>query len=57
MKSYKKALTIAAREAYNSEVIETGMVEHIIGNGKDYATALEWIEERISYWLEQAEMI
>lgn len=48
------ALQIAAEEAYNSEVVDTEMEEHIIGPDGEYETAEEWMNDRVLWWLEQA---
>ena len=53
-KSYKRALLIAAEEAYKSEVVDTGMVEHYIGEWHDYASREDWIECRIQEWLDES---
>ena len=57
MTSYKKALYLAARFAYQSEVVDTDMEEITIGENGDYATPKEWVQDRVDYWLEQAELM
>jgi len=47
----KRALRIAAEEAYQNEVIDTGMKEHIIGPGMEYFSKEDWIESKIIGWL------
>lgn len=56
MKYYKDALYIAARDAYDEEIVRTGMEELSIGEGKDFASKDEWIAARVQEWLEQAEL-
>jgi hypothetical protein len=56
MKHYKKALELAAEEAYKNEVLDTGMRDLVIGEGKDFTTAEEWKQARMQEWLEQAEI-
>lgn len=53
-KSYKKALYIAAQVAYENEVVDTQMVESMIGKDCDFATKEEWIQARVEEWLEEA---
>lgn len=55
-KYYKTALYIAAKAAYQSEVVDTEMVELLIGKDNDFATPEEWIETRVTEWLEEAEL-
>jgi hypothetical protein len=52
--SYKKALWVAAIEAYELEVEDTDMVRHIIGPGCDYETADDWIRSRMESWIHEA---
>ena len=52
----RRALRIAAVEAYHSEVLETGMYELVIGTGKEYPTADMWIRDRINQWIQEAEL-
>lgn len=54
MKYYKDALYLAAAHEYKNEVEDPEMAEHIIGEGKDFASKEEWIEARVQEWLEQA---
>ena len=51
---YKDALYLAAEYAYKEEVVDTGMVEHIIGEWKDYESKEDWISSRVDEWLEEA---
>jgi hypothetical protein len=52
--SYKKALRVAAIEAYELEVEDTDMRRHIIGPGLEYETAEEWIRSRMESWVHEA---
>jgi hypothetical protein len=54
MKYYKDALYIAARYAYTEEVVRPEMVEIVIGTGKEFETAQDWIEARMQEWLDEA---
>jgi hypothetical protein len=49
------ALHEAAMEAYQAEVVDTGMVDLTIGEDMDYATAGEWRAARMDEWLAEAE--
>lgn len=56
MKYYKDALYVAADQAYESEVVQTDM-EHIVigdGNSAEFSSRKEWIEARVTEWLEEA---
>ena len=55
-KYYKAALFIAAKAAYDNEVVDTQMVDSMIGKDCDFATREEWIEARVTEWLEEAEL-
>jgi len=55
-KFYKTALYIAAKEAYKSEVVDTEMADSIIGEDGYFSTPEEWIEARVTEWLEEAEL-
>jgi hypothetical protein len=52
---YKKALYIAAEEAYEKEILDTAMKELLIGEDKDFLDKEDWVTCRISEWLEAAE--
>lgn len=52
--SYKKALRIAAEQAYEEEVVSTGMEPLIVGEDNDFANKKEWVDARIDEWLEMA---
>lgn len=54
-RKYKSALYIAAEAAYESEVIDTGMRDILIGEEKDFESRKDWIEERVQEWLDAAE--
>jgi len=56
MKYYKTALYIAARYAYEEEVVRPGMVENIIGENEDFATKEYWVDARVQEWLDEAEI-
>ena len=47
-----KALFYGLEEAYKSEVIDTGMKEHMIGEDKDYNSKREWQLDHFRTWLE-----
>lgn len=51
-----RALRVAAIEAYHSEIVETGMYDITIGTGKAYPTVDSWIQDRITHWLEEADL-
>jgi hypothetical protein len=53
LRLYKRALEIAAEEAYKNEVIYPEMTEFIIGPGKDYKDEDEWVQDRIYFWLDE----
>jgi len=46
----KKALLNAGEEVYKSQVKETLMEEHLIGEGKDFISKEDWIEQKIEEW-------
>lgn len=52
----RQALRLAAVEAYVSEVIETEMYDLLIGTDKTFPTRDFWIQDRIDYWIEMAEL-
>lgn len=52
----RRALKVAAIEAYQNEVVDTEMVEHTIGNYKEYLTTKDWLDDRIESWLQEAEL-
>jgi hypothetical protein len=51
---YKRALWIAAEEAYRDEVVAPEMETLIIGPADEYATKKDWLEDRVEYWLSEA---
>lgn len=53
----RKALRIAAFEAYLSEVIETEMLDIVIGTDKEYPTKEAWIQDRIDTWVQAADIL
>jgi hypothetical protein len=46
----RRALQRAAAEAFESEVVDTEMLDLIIGEGKDFSSREEWIENRLDSW-------
>ena len=56
MKKYKAALFIAARYAYQDEVVDPHMEDSMIGEDCEFATREEWIQARVAEWLEEAEL-
>lgn len=52
--SCKKVLLIAAQSAYDSDVVQTGMEDLIIGEGKEYADKEDWLESQMESWLARA---
>lgn len=56
MRKYKAALFIAAKAAYQDEVIDTDMEDSTVGEGGDFETKEEWIQARVDEWLEEAEL-
>ena len=53
-KVYLKALALAAEEAYQNEVVDTDTEHMTIGKDQEYASKEEWIETRITGWIEEA---
>ena len=51
--SWKKIAYFAAEQAYESEVIDTGMYDLVIGCDKDFADKNEWIESKIQEWKDE----
>jgi len=49
--SYKNALIIAANEAYQNEVVDTGMESYEIGDNGYYRDRKDWIECKITSWI------
>ena len=49
--SYTNALIIAANEAYQNEVVDTGMEAYEIGDVGQYKDRNDWIECKITSWL------
>jgi hypothetical protein len=52
--NWKLALYIAAAVAYESEVLDTQMEQLMIGEGLEFASREDWIEQRVDEWLELA---
>ena len=50
---YKKALRAAAEDLYQSDVVDTEMEHHIIGEGNEYGSKEQWIEEQMESWLKE----
>ena len=50
------ALRLAAEEAYQRDVVDTGMFNHIIGANLEYADKADWLECKIENWLTAAKM-
>ena len=48
---FKKALKIAATEAYNSEVIDTEMFDLVIGSENEFESKHQWIQDKMDGWL------
>ena len=46
------ALNSVAEKAYQSDVLETGMKEHWIGEGKEYADKADWINDWLCQFFE-----
>ena len=46
------ALNAVAEKAYQSDVLETGMKEHWIGEGKEYADKADWINDWLCQFFE-----
>jgi hypothetical protein len=52
----KRALKIAAVEAYQNELVDTDMVGYTIGTDKEYSTVKDWMDARMESWLTEAEL-
>ena len=52
MTNYIKALYFAALEAYEQEVVYPDMEESVIGEHGEYTSKKEWLESKMTYWLE-----
>lgn len=48
---FRRALKRAASEAFESEVVQTQMLELTIGEGQEFANREEWIQHRIEGWM------
>ena len=46
-----KALSRAARQAYQNEIIDAEMQHISIGRGKEWETKEDWIKDRITEWM------
>ena len=51
---YGRALQLAAREAYENEIVNTCMVSNSIGVGKEWETEDDFMEDKIAVWLEES---
>ena len=49
--SYKNALIVAANEAYQNEVVDTGMEAIEIGDDGPYKDKKDWIDCKITSWI------
>jgi len=47
----KKALIRAAKEFYQSEIIDTEMYNLEIGAGKSFCDTNDWLDSKIKEWL------
>ena len=52
----KRALHIAAVEAYQNEIVDTEMFQLTIGGGKEFHSVRDWLDTRIETWIQQAEL-
>lgn len=57
IKVLQEAIKLAAKEAYQHEIIDTCMEGIEIGGDRDYETKEDWLEVRIDSWVEEAENI
>lgn len=55
-KYYKQALYRAAEEAYQDQVIDTEMYDNLIGEGKEFESKEQWIEEKVQMWIYPTEV-
>ena len=57
MNKWRKALFVAAEEAFESEVVETQMVSIIIGKLNEFSSREDWIDSKVCEWLEVADTL
>ena len=50
IRNLKRALRRAAKEAYQNEVVDTGMKFSVIGGDNPYRTVEDWLEDRMDDW-------
>lgn len=50
--NWKKALYKAAQELYESEVLDTGMYQLLIGEDLEFSSKQEWIDSKVEEWLQ-----
>ena len=50
-RKWKKALYHAASEAYISEVLDTQMRQLLIGEGLEFESRKDWIQQKVEQWL------
>jgi len=53
----RRALKVAAIEAYQHEVVDTEMDSLIIGNDKEFSSINDWIKDKVDSWLQEAELL
>lgn len=53
----RTALRIAAEEAYQRDVVDTGMVDLVVGPGNDFSDREDWIEQKMDEWHDAADKI
>lgn len=46
----EKALQLAAEDLFQTEIVQTEMMDLTIGPGLEYASREDWIQERIESW-------
>lgn len=51
----RRALRIAAVEAFQSDVVDTEMEHLMIGPELEYSSATDWINDKIDEWLTEAD--
>ena len=52
----RRALRVAAVEAYQTELAHSPDEERLIGQGKPFASVKEWFDFKIETWLQEAEL-
>ena len=48
----ESALSAAAQEAFENEVVDTQMTDNVIGNNCEFSSKEEWIASKIEEWTE-----